>query len=185
MVVNTTGHNSGELHPFCGSVMVAHSVVLCETRPSACASRERVPRRRCAHFIARGMPANRGSCDSVGDRVRAEKGTGMASSQAPSATRSSTPARQPWEEGRPDLTSWVHTPMGGGERGHSAPACMRTRHRLTNGPASPARASEEQPTDGMTPHIGPDVGLELDDGPGGGKRGRSAGPDEGFSPEST
>jgi hypothetical protein len=84
----------------------------------------------------------------------------VASSKAPSVARSSALAQQPWEEGRPGLTSWVHAPMGGGEHGHNALACMRTRHRLTNGSASPARASEEQPTDRMTPHVGPDVGRE-------------------------
>jgi hypothetical protein len=36
----------------------------------------------------------------------------------------------------------------------------------------------------MTPHVGPDVGRELD-GPGGGKRGRSVGPGEGFGPGSS
>jgi hypothetical protein len=52
------------------------------------------------------------------------------------------------------LTSWVHMLVGGGVRGHGAPACMCTRHRLPNEPASTASAGEEQPTNGVTPHVG-------------------------------
>jgi hypothetical protein len=38
----STENSGGDLHPFCDTVMVALCVVLGETRPSACASRERV-----------------------------------------------------------------------------------------------------------------------------------------------